>query len=332
MKKSNEAFSYICLLIVAMLAAIIAFTSYQRAEDKLKLLSRPEEWAALNAQQDDVLSDPAALALLETDNAEAEECPVYTCIVSVTNAYPGPEHNVRLVGRISGGTQVEVISAENGFLCFKYGEGTAYAVSEDFAEGIWYASYPNAVDLRWYIPDAEFDILFASSRNITGHAMYPAIPLLGEKTAEKLKEAADIFRDDGYALKIYDAYRPRSAQVQLYDIVEDTRYIANPSAGGSYHQLGRAVDMSLIEIETGKELEMPTPMHTFSTEASRTNSARWTEAARKNVEYMTSVMQSVGFGIISTEWWHFEYLGPAINLSSEIDYSAIKYGEVENYS
>ena len=52
-------------------------------------------------------------------------------------------------------------------------------------------------------------------------------------------------------------------QIKLYDIVHDNKLIANPYTGGSWHQRGRAIDMSLIDNATGLELEMPTPMHTF---------------------------------------------------------------------
>ena len=55
----------------------------------------------------------------------------------------------------------------------------------------------------------------------------------------------------------------------------------------------------------GKEVEMPTPMHTFTFECSRKNAENWTEEAKKNSDYMTSVMQKVGFNIIQSEWWHF---------------------------
>jgi len=183
---------------------------------------------------------------------------------------------------------------------------------------------PGAVDLREYLPQLEYELLFASPNNITGHPLYPAVPLLEENTAEMLKQAEEIFERDGYMIKIYDAYRPKRAQYELYDIVQDNRYIANPYTTNSWHQLGRAVDMSLVNMRTGEELEMPTPMHTFDSDASRFNSSRWTEAAKANVEYMTSVMTSVGFGTISTEWWHFEntksggYLDVDMDLSSPL--------------
>ena len=64
--------------------------------------------------------------------------------------------------------------------------------------------------------------------------------------------------------------------------------------------------MSLINLETGEELEMPTPMHTLNETAARWNEADWDETVKANVDYMTETMVSFGFGFISTEWWHFE--------------------------
>ena len=212
-------------------------------------------------------------------------------------------------------------------------EGSPIATVDDlYTEGATYAEYDGAVDLRVYLPDAKFELLFASPNNITGSAMYPAVPLMEEKTAEMLKQAFEIFQNDGYTLKVYDAYRPRSAQVKLYDIVQNNKFIANPYTGGSWHQRGRAIDMSLIDNATGLELEMPTPMHTFDDSAARYSRDSWTEEARKNVDYMTSVMESVGFGIIQTEWWHFENnSGPGGYLPDEIDFTSLTYKPVSEY-
>ena len=90
--------------------------------------------------------------------------------------------------------------------------------------------------------------------------------------------------------------------------------------------------MSLIDNTTGLELEMPTPMHTFDDSAARYSRDSWTEEARKNVDYMTSVMESVGFGIIQTEWWHFENnSGPGSYLPDEIDFTSLTYKPVSEY-
>lgn len=258
--------------------------------------------------------------------------PVYYCIASVLNCRTEPNTTSTILYQIVTGTKVNIYGRDNNFYLCRLPNGkTCYCSMDWVSDEATYVEYPGAVDLRVFLSGAEFDLLFASSNNITGKAMYPAIPLLEEKTAFMLLDAYQRFQEDGYTIKIYDAYRPRSAQIKLFDIVQDSRFIADPSYGGSWHQRGRAIDMSLIDLATGKELEMPTPMHTFSMDAARVYSNQWTEEARKNVDYMTEVMTEAGFGTIETEWWHFEYTGPGNVLDSEIDYSSLNTRPVSEY-
>ena len=151
-------------------------------------------------------------------------------------------------------------------------------------------------------------------------------------TAEHLLRAYERFRADGYTIKVYDSYRPKSAQFKLYDIVQDNWFISNPYNGNSWHQLGRAIDMSLIDLKTGKELLMPTPMHTFSRDASRFNSGQWSEEVKENVEYMTNVMLGCGFTLLSTEWWHFQYEGAGGSMDVNLDLGALPSHPVWEYS
>lgn len=258
--------------------------------------------------------------------------PLYYCIASVLNCRTEPSTTSTILYQIVTGTKVNIYGRDNNFYLCRLPNGkTCYCSMDWLSDEATYVKYPGAVDLRVFLSGAEFDLLFASSNNITGKAMYPAIPLLEEKTAFMLLDAYQRFQEDGYTIKIYDAYRPRSAQIKLYDIVQDSRFIADPSYGGSWHQRGRAIDMSLIDLATGKELEMPTPMHTFSMDAARIYSSQWTEEARKNVDYMTEVMTEAGFGTIETEWWHFEYTGPGVYLDDEIDYSSLVSYPVSDY-
>ena len=248
----------------------------------------------------------------------------YVCVAQdMARCYRYADASSEVIGKFENGDKVDVLRAEGSFyLCFSDGQ-YGYVEARYLSRGGTLADIPDAVDLREYLPEAQFELLFASENNITGEPLYAPVPILEKHTAEMLLEAYNIFRADGYTIKIYDAYRPRSAQFALYDAVQDSRFIANPYVGYSWHQLGRAVDMSLVNIETGEELEMPTPMHTFNISAARTMSESWNYFASANVDYMTSVMESVGFGIISTEWWHFEnasgaggYLDPNIDLSA----------------
>ena len=123
-------------------------------------------------------------------------------------------------------------------------------------------------------------------------------------TAYKLAAAAKRFAEDGYTIKLYDCYRPKSVQYILYDIVQNSAYIANPYNSASNHNRGAAVDMTLIGPD-GRELDFPTPMHTFTKLVYRSSRDQWTKEQRRNVDYMTNVMLESGFKLINTEWWHF---------------------------
>jgi len=149
-------------------------------------------------------------------------------------------------------------------------------------------------------------MIFATPDNFTGRTLYERdICLLREGTVEKLARAADIFRQDGYRIKIYDAYRPSSVSGILFSIVGDATYVAG--AGKSIHNRAAAVDMTLLDAD-GNELEMPSPMHTFDRTSNR-NSTAMSAEARKNMDYMTSVMVQCGFTTVRSEWWHFSDSG-----------------------
>ena len=258
--------------------------------------------------------------------------PVYYCTATMLNCRAEPNTTCTILYQIVMGSQVNVLGRDGDFyLCRLPNSGIAYCSVNYLSSEATYVDLPGAVDLRVFMPGAEFDLLFASPNNITGEALYLPVPLLEETTAEKLMQAYNIFREDGYTIKIYDAYRPKSAQYKLYDIVQDSRFIANPYEGNSWHQRGRAVDISLVNLATGEELEMPTPMHTFSLDAARSSYKSWSVEAQKNVDYMTEVMTSVGFGTLETEWWHFEYTGPGGMMEKDIDFGSLTYRPVSEY-
>jgi hypothetical protein len=96
------------------------------------------------------------------------------------------------------------------------------------------------------------------------------------------------------------------------------------------YSLGRAVDISLVNRASGKELRMPTKVHDFSENAGRSASANWEWTLKNNVDYMTGVMESVGFKTIDGEWWHFENPGTT-GLDTELDYDALTYIPVAQY-
>lgn len=150
----------------------------------------------------------------------------------------------------------------------------------------------------------QIELRYATANNFTGKKIYPAsVCLLRKETAQKLVKANKEFRKMGYRIKIWDAYRPLQVQQILWDLVKDSRYVANPQRG-SKHNRGTAVDITLVDSE-GNELVMPTGFDDFSKKASRDYEGM-TEEAEKNLNMMTEVMLDCGFTTIRTEWWHFD--------------------------
>ena len=263
---------------------------------------------------------------------ELEKRPLFTCAAQQLECRSLPEDDAHLVYMLTAGTQVTVYGREGDYYLCKMPIGRfVYAPVRYLCCDSSYRTVQGGVDLRVFLPEAEFDILFASRNNITGESLYPPIPMMEEQTANHLRVAYDRFREDGYTIKVYDAYRPKAAQFKLYDAVQNGWFIANPYAGNSWHQLGRAIDMSLIDLKTGKELVMPTPMHTFSNDAARFNSKQWSDVVRENMEYMTKVMLESGFTLLSTEWWHFQYEGAGGSLNVDMDLDALPAHPVWEY-
>ena len=166
--------------------------------------------------------------------------------------------------------------------------------------------YSNSgVDLSQY--DVKISMKLSTNETTIKEPFYNSnLCLLQYDVIPMLKKAIDIFKKDGYTVVIYDAYRPTSVQQRWFDVVRVHKWVADPSIGmGGVHDRGTAIDMSLINTKTGVELEMPTPMHTF-TEASARSSQTMTKTARANMDYMLKVMVSCGFTYINSEWWHFQ--------------------------
>ena len=320
------------LVILAGVLSLLALLSVAAVFFAGKLLRERQAQVA----EAGIPPDRDALILYEPEESRSpvpagqESGQILFCVSEEAAAcYQLPDRSSPVLAWFQPGESVRVINRQGSFWLCKTGDGAQGYVDAlclgSSAEDYPYVEIPGALDLRLLIPDARFDLLFASPDNITGHALYPAIPIMEEHSAQLLAAAADRFRTEGYQIRICDAYRPKSAQFELYDMVQDSRFIADPYNTSSWHNVGRAVDMSLIDMRTGEELEMPTPMHTFDESAARYESGKWTEAARANVEYMTRVMIEAGFGTIPTEWWHFEYTGPGGYLSKNLQLDAEEY-------
>ena len=173
------------------------------------------------------------------------------------------------------------------------------------------------IDLRYSTPDHSF--LNLPEGDLPLPKFYTANEcLMLHIAAKKLKIAQDSLRNirehngknfpEGIGIKIWDGYRPRAVQYLFWELYPNGTYIANPSSG-SKHNSGGAVDLTLIDLSTGTELEMPTLFDDFSDKASHTYSSLPQEVIN-NRELLKDILMNVaGLNIYSAEWWHYEVPG-----------------------
>lgn len=160
------------------------------------------------------------------------------------------------------------------------------------------------------------------------------VPLL-YPTARKLRLASETALEMGYRLKIYDAFRPKEATIEIYELTSEilsqelpemsvtgepaSQYQKNwkPATyqslmtngtyqlnhflakGVSRHNLGVALDLTLEDVNTRQEVPMQSRMHDLS----------WYSVTGRNndsANMLASIMKNAGFGTLSSEWWHFQ--------------------------
>jgi len=162
------------------------------------------------------------------------------------------------------------------------------------------------VGLQAEIPDIVLDIRYATTNNFTGEQIYTQPKAFVRKpVAEALKQVQKKLNDSGLGLLVYDAYRPYAATVKFYEVYRDTTFVASPYSG-SRHNRGAAVDVSLVDMKTRKELDMPTVFDSFSDTAAP-DFEHISPRKKANRSILIEVMESNGFKVYQSEWWHFDY-------------------------
>lgn len=162
------------------------------------------------------------------------------------------------------------------------------------------------IDLEKYIPGIVLDIRYATENNFTKTKIYTQPKAyLRKPAAEALKRAQEELNKIGLGFKVYDAYRPYAATKYFYTVYHDTDFVADPRYG-SIHNKGCAVDVSLVDLKTGEELQMPTPFDEFTDRARHTYNDLPQEAL-KNRAKLVEIMEKHGFNLLKSEWWHYNY-------------------------
>lgn len=158
------------------------------------------------------------------------------------------------------------------------------------------------------IPGVVLDIRYATPNNFTGEKIYNLPRAYARKpVAEALKKIQADLKPQGLGLKIFDGYRPYSATVKFYEVYRDTTYVASPYKG-SRHNRGCALDLTLIDLKTGQELQMPTEWDSFKKEAWPSTPVA-DPKIRANRKLLIDAMEKHGFKVNSSEWWHFDFIG-----------------------
>ncbi len=156
-----------------------------------------------------------------------------------------------------------------------------------------------------YIPDIYVELMYAKENNFTGVRIYDFTDAyLRYGTVKKLANVQKELKEQGYSLKIWDAYRPFEAQQKLWEVYPDPNYVANPANGMKKHNLGGTVDITMVAAD-GSVISMPTEFDDFSLKADRDYSDIEDEEAVKNVMILQNAMENNGFTGYQGEWWDY---------------------------
>jgi D-alanyl-D-alanine dipeptidase len=174
------------------------------------------------------------------------------------------------------------------------------------------ASDSMLVDVRSVDSTIQVDLRYATANNFTGAPLpgYKAKrALLRREAAAALGRVQASLRSKGLGLRVFDAYRPVRASRAMVDWAERTGkrgllesgYIAERSR----HNLGGAVDLTMVDLATGTEVSMGSTFDSFTaTGAQPVDTSREAQRAR---QILVEAMESEGFRPHGGVWWHFNY-------------------------
>jgi len=164
---------------------------------------------------------------------------------------------------------------------------------------------PDLVDAAPAVPGLVVELRYARDDNFFGRAFYPpaARCLLLRPVAGRLAHAQEALAREGYRLKVWDCYRPRSVQWAMWERVPHKGYVADPHTG-SHHNRGAAVDVTLVRLDGG-EVEMPTSFDAFGPAARHGAKTSSPEVAERRA-LLRAAMEGAGFHVNRAEWWHYE--------------------------
>lgn len=175
----------------------------------------------------------------------------------------------------------------------------------DYLETVASDSTKKLVDLKKVVPGIILDLRYATTNNFTKTKLYKKATssYMRLPAANALALVQKDLKEKGLGLKIWDAYRPYAATELMWELVKDERYTANP-AKGSGHNRGLAADLTLVDLKTGKELNMGTGFDNF-TDTAHHDFLQLPEEVLQNRRLLKNAMEKYGFKLFDTEWWHY---------------------------
>jgi D-alanyl-D-alanine dipeptidase len=158
------------------------------------------------------------------------------------------------------------------------------------------------------IPGIIIDLRYASVNNFMHKNLYPEntkTTYLRKPAFQALDSVARELARHGMVLVIFDAYRPYSVTIDLWNHVKDERYAANPGKG-SGHNRGISVDLTMADAKTQELVPMPTGFDNYSDSAYQ-NFNKLDAKRIANRELLKRVMEKYGFIPLFSEWWHYSW-------------------------
>jgi D-alanyl-D-alanine dipeptidase len=157
------------------------------------------------------------------------------------------------------------------------------------------------------------DIKYAQTDNFTGKKLYECPRcFLRPHIAEMLYSVSAELTEKGYKLILYDCYRPKQIQEELWNIKPDKNYVTPPWKG-SMHNKGLAIDLSLMD-KHGRLIDMGTAFDHLG-EKSHLTYKDFPAEILSNRQLLKTTMEKHGFSSIRTEWWHYSAGGISYPIS-----------------
>jgi D-alanyl-D-alanine dipeptidase len=166
---------------------------------------------------------------------------------------------------------------------------------------------PELVEIKPKDQGPRLDVRYATANNFIGKPVYQeARVFLQKPAAEALLRAHARLKSLGFGLLIFDGYRPWSVTQLFWEAVsgEKRLFVANP-AEGSRHNRGCTVDLSLYQLDTGKEVTMPSEFDEMN-EKAYPDYKGGTAKSRTMRDMLIQTMEAERFTVHPREWWHFD--------------------------